>query len=190
MKKTLLILFAGSSLALYSCSDTKSTSDDAVTTETVGTELIPGQNSEATAVESADPSMDATTDPATQPIIHPELTTATAPATGGNANSGPLNPAHGEPGHKCEIAVGAPLNSAPSTAPATIKPELPGPGQAPTTQRIEMPATTGSAPSPGSIMTAPAPSSGTPTVTAPGMNPPHGEPGHDCAVAVGAPLKK
>ncbi|MBK6446411.1 MAG: hypothetical protein IPF81_14280 [Bacteroidetes bacterium] len=26
--------------------------------------------------------------------------------------------------------------------------------------------------------------------TAPGMNPPHGQPGHDCAIAVGAPLKK
>ncbi len=26
--------------------------------------------------------------------------------------------------------------------------------------------------------------------TPPGMNPPHGAPGHDCAVAVGAPLKK
>lgn len=26
--------------------------------------------------------------------------------------------------------------------------------------------------------------------TPPGMNPPHGAPGHDCAIAVGAPLKK
>jgi hypothetical protein len=30
----------------------------------------------------------------------------------------------------------------------------------------------------------------TETVTAPGMNPPHGQAGHDCAVAVGAPLPK
>ena len=26
--------------------------------------------------------------------------------------------------------------------------------------------------------------------TAAGMNPPHGQPGHDCAIPVGAPLKK
>lgn len=25
-----------------------------------------------------------------------------------------LNPAHGQPGHRCDIAVGAPLNSAPA----------------------------------------------------------------------------
>ena len=34
---------------------------------------------------------------------------------------------------------------------------------------------------------APAPQ---PTVTAAGMNPPHGEPGHDCGIPVGSPLKK
>ena len=28
------------------------------------------------------------------------------------------------------------------------------------------------------------------TPTAPGMNPPHGQEGHDCAIAVGAPLPK
>ncbi len=27
-----------------------------------------------------------------------------------------LNPAHGQPGHRCDIAVGAPLNSAPATS--------------------------------------------------------------------------
>ena len=75
-----------------------------------------------------------------------------------------LNPAHGEPGHRCDIAVGAPLNSAPSE---------------PAGQEIKMesiqPAT---APAPASVM------------TAPGMNPPHGEPGHDCSIPVGQPLKK
>ena len=29
----------------------------------------------------------------------------------------------------------------------------------------------------------------TPVKTAPGMNPPHGQPGHDCSIAVGSPLK-
>jgi len=40
-----------------------------------------------------------------------------------------MNPPHGQPGHRCEIAVGAPLNSQPATvtqtgttAPAAIPP--------------------------------------------------------------------
>lgn len=77
-----------------------------------------------------------------------------------------LNPAHGQPGHRCDIAVGAPLNSPPNTGAA--------------------PAVTQS--SPATITPV------SPTVApkaAPGvkLNPPHGEPGHDCSVQVGAPLK-
>jgi hypothetical protein len=78
-----------------------------------------------------------------------------------------MNPPHGQPGHDCAIAVGAPLNSAPAAAPAqgsnTITPAF-SPASAPVNQ--------------------------VPAATAPGMNPPHGQPGHDCAIAVGAPLKK
>ena len=32
------------------------------------------------------------------------------------------------------------------------------------------------------------PFTSTPVQTAPGMNPPHGQPGHDCSIAVGSPL--
>jgi hypothetical protein len=70
-----------------------------------------------------------------------------------------LNPEHGKPGHRCDIAVGAPLNSPAanqSTAPA----------------------------SPSQILPAPTTTSGSVT-----MNPPHGQPGHDCAIPVGQPLK-
>ncbi|MBC7507255.1 MAG: hypothetical protein H7320_00675 [Ferruginibacter sp.] len=80
-----------------------------------------------------------------------------------------MNPAHGKPGHKCEIAVGAPLNSAPArtaTAPTTTN----------QTNTINQPTTTQPA------------ISGAKTVTAKGMNPPHGEPGHRCDISVGAPL--
>ena len=76
-----------------------------------------------------------------------------------------MNPEHGKPGHKCEIAVGAPLNSAPvktAIAPTTIT--------QPTT--VSQPAITQSAK----------------TITAKGMNPAHGEPGHRCDISVGAPL--
>ncbi len=36
------------------------------------------------------------------------------PITTQASSSGALNPAHGQPGHRCEIAVGAPLSSAPA----------------------------------------------------------------------------
>lgn len=73
-----------------------------------------------------------------------------------------VNPAHGLPGHRCDLPVGAPLNE---TAGST-------PNPTPTSQ---LPSTSVS----------PVRVNQTPTV-----NPPHGEPGHDCAVPVGAPLDK
>lgn len=96
----------------------------------------------------------------------------TAPAAEGNVA---LNPAHGLPGHRCDIEVGAPLNS--PAAPNLQMPNLATPsgktGQ--TAQPQAQP----------QIQTQSQPQ----TIQA-GMNPPHGEPGHDCAVPVGAPLNK
>ena len=71
-----------------------------------------------------------------------------------------LNPPHGEPGHDCAIAVGAPLTGGPSA-------------NAPTAPTMSFPTPT----------SAPAAVQGGPR-----LNPPHGQPGHDCAVQVGAPL--
>ena len=92
-----------------------------------------------------------------------------------------MNPAHGQPGHRCEIAVGAPLNS-PAAKPATTSVN---PGKAAfTTSTIQNPATiTSSSEVPELLKPNPQP-------TAPGMNPPHGQEGHQCGVAVGAPLPK
>lgn len=74
-----------------------------------------------------------------------------------------MNPAHGQPGHRCDIPVGAPLNT-PVTA-------------TPTTSKVV---------SSNNITVTPNP---TTTVQTPkGMNPPHGQPGHRCDIAVGAPL--
>ncbi len=78
-----------------------------------------------------------------------------------------LNPAHGQPGHRCDIAVGAPLDSKPVTAPV-ISPTIPV--TSPTTTTIK----------PGPVVSV--------TTVAPGMNPSHGQPGHRCDIAVGAPL--
>ena len=99
-----------------------------------------------------------------QPVI--SAAPVKAITTGGS--SAP-NPAHGQPGHRCDIAVGEPLNS---------------------------PATTPAQPQAKTVSAAPAPVVVTPTASAVSadpnvkLNPAHGQPGHDCAIAVGAPLKK
>ncbi len=76
-----------------------------------------------------------------------------------------LNPQHGQPGHRCDIAVGAPLNTpvTNSTVQPTVTPTI-----TPSTDTKKV-----------------TPNSNTATVA---LNPQHGEPGHRCDIAVGAPL--
>ena len=78
-----------------------------------------------------------------------------------------MNPPHGQPNHRCDIPVGAPLNSK-KAEPTTIK----------TTDNQ----TTTTAP-----IAAPQNNAGSTTI-ADGMNPAHGQPGHRCDIPVGAPL--
>ena len=129
-------------------------------------ELVPQDSAENPATTSTDasaaPAETMNAQP-TQTLTQPELMAAPAKVLAG------MNPPHGEAGHDCAIAVGAPLNSKKAT---------PTPNPTYTTTQSNSTA----APA---ILT-PA----TQTVTAPGMNPPHGQAGHDCAVAVGAPLPK
>lgn len=73
-----------------------------------------------------------------------------------------LNPEHGQPGHRCDIPVGSPLNA--SSNNSVLPPSLQQPSvinQAPIT--------------PSTPSTA-------------GVNPEHGQPGHRCDIPVGAPL--
>ena len=127
-------------------------------------ELQPQEASAAVRAEQ-NPTATAQNQAAVQTTQQPATTQATPVA---NAQAqGPLNPAHGQPGHRCDIAVGAPLNSKPA------------PTQAP-------PATT-KAITPQNIQSSPQITT-TPVKTAKGMNPPHGQPGHVCGIAVGAPL--
>lgn len=119
----------------------------------------------------ANPAVDAarTTTPAnTTPVVTATPTPAAAPAATGSVAQG-TNPPHGQPGHRCDIAVGAPLNSAPAATKPVVQPAVTTPAANAATP-VNMPAPV--------------------TTTAPGMNPPHGQPGHDCAIPVGAPLKK
>ncbi len=88
----------------------------------------------------------------------------TLPATGAAAPvplNGALNPQHGAPGHRCDIAVGAPLNSPVQPTQQTN----PAPKSLP---RLPQPSTNGK-------------------VT---INPAHGLPGHDCSIPVGQPLTR
>jgi hypothetical protein len=94
----------------------------------------------------------------------------TATQASSSTNVAVLNPAHGQPNHRCDIAVGAPLNS-PATNPVT-----------------QTNATTPTASPAVQPATAPAQKTTSKTITPPGMNPPHGEPEHRCEIAVGAPL--
>ena len=109
------------------------------------------------------------------------LPATTNPAlTGGNdslaaANQGvTLNPQHGEPGHRCDIAVGVPLN-APATT-STIQPNVPN----------AVPQVTTATPNTDTKKITPNVTPATPATAA--LNPKHGEPGHRCDIAVGAPL--
>lgn len=105
----------------------------------------------------------------TTPAVQDQATESSGMQNGssGMAMSTPagINPPHGELNHRCDIAVGAPLNTAgsggTSLQPASLQ----------STQTVSSPQT----------VTAK-------TVTAKGMNPPHGETNHRCDIAVGAPL--
>lgn len=103
-------------------------------------------------------------------------TVTTTPAT--TTSKAGLNPEHGKPGHRCDIAVGAPLDSKPTTITSTptTNTNTPAVSSIPAYNPITTPIKTD----------VPVKTEG--TVTAPGMNPEHGKPGHRCDIAVGAPL--
>ena len=99
-----------------------------------------------------------------------------APATTSNpVSTAGLNPAHGQPGHRCDIAVGAPLTmeSSPlqNLQPITTNP-APATGSNALLNLPNLPSSVGAPAAGGSVA----------------LNPKHGEPGHRCDIAVGAPL--
>lgn len=113
--------------------------------------------------------------PATRPTVaNPQFSLPTGngatpanpvlPGTSAASSTGALNPAHGQPGHRCDIAVGAPLPAQSSVNPSALT------ASNPAAQPVSIPPT--SAVKPGAT----------------GLNPAHGQPGHRCDIAVGAPL--
>lgn len=171
MKKiTIIALFAA--LGLVSCNDKKAetttttsettttTTDAAPVDEHAGHNHAPGEGHDHD---------------------HGAATTTTADTK----TAAGMNPPHGQPGHRCDIAVGAPLNSPPGQ----------GAGQtsAPAAQSSQSGFLGGNAQAQAPAQQQAAPQQQMPKQeTAPGMkgkpNPAHGQPGHRCDISVGQPL--
>ena len=117
------------------------------------------------------------TQQATTPITTPQVKTGAG-----------LNPAHGQPGHRCEIPVGAPLDSKPTTTTQNAPPINIQAQNSPANMTVNGP--------PPANLTLNNPPPSAPVINQPsslttvgaGMNPAHGQPGHRCDIAVGAPL--
>ena len=159
MKSFLSLLFI-SSLLLTSCKKEVETPNN-----TTPTNIVP-----FTEVGKQMQNQQALT--ATQSQQNPNITNQNTAVTTSGAVATGMNPAHGQSGHRCDIPVGAPLNS-PATATATPQQNKPVPAATVTTTTT--PTVTTTAPT---------------TPTPEGMNPPHGQENHRCDIAVGAPLPK
>ena len=110
--------------------------------------------------------------------MQPQVQTIVQPSTVKTVTPKGMNPPHGQPNHRCDIPVGAPLNSKPTaTAAATTTPATSS-GEVSKNITVQPPV-------PALLST-----SSANTETSEGMNPPHGQAGHRCDVAVGAPLPK
>lgn len=140
-----LLLLAG--LALNSCKNEQDTKESTSTAVIPFTEVGNKMRNEAAAK-----------------VATPTNTTATNTPIVATAKG--MNPPHGQAGHRCDIPVGAPLNSPAASAQPNSK--------VTTTPQMTVTPTT--------------PATTTPTPE--GMNPPHGQEGHRCDIAVGAALPK
>ncbi|TDS58226.1 hypothetical protein [Myroides indicus] len=156
MKIRVYILSAFLTLGLFSCKDTQKealATEDTELQATIPAQETPAQNE---AQEKA--------------------------PTTNNQTPDNLNPAHGQPGHRCDIPVGAPLDTPVHEHDHNTQSQLP------------------SQPSSGSNGSSPflvndqaksklQNSGGSAGTTASGkVNPPHGQPGHRCDIPVGQPL--
>lgn len=121
--------------------------------------------------------------PVTAPVTVPDsmqtvLPMTTPPAVTPAGPVAKLNPPHGQPGHRCDIEVGQPLpaGGGPAAGSTTIAAPPPVQTQVPVMQN------------PQPVMATPPPANLLPNTAKGPVNPPHGQPGHRCDIAVGAPL--
>ena len=144
-----ILLFAATSTLFWSCG-----SED--NSETEGAAAVPAtQNVLPTTTDSPG---NALTDAvqAKDGAATPQNAAAEAPANNKADGEVKLNPAHGQPGHSCNIPVGAPLTAAattPAAAPQAVQMAPASPAAAPQGQQL---------------------------LPDGKVNPPHGQPGHVC----------
>lgn len=167
MRISLALITAFTFFAMYSCSPAKK--------DTGQTKQAPFTNN------SIEQTGSSTTEPA-QPVD--SKTDEQTLETGNNAEV-MLNPPHGQPYHRCDIPVGAPLNSPPaSTARETLNNQVqvaaPNSANSPTAPTVE-----------NARRLNPSQAQNTATATKEGkprLNPAHGQPYHRCDIPVGSPL--
>ncbi|MEJ7625574.1 MAG: hypothetical protein WKF35_01830 [Ferruginibacter sp.] len=159
MKRFYIIASILSSFVLFACSSSDSPGYDKSLSPAISTKAV-------TPLTIADTLLSDTTT-SNSSISNIPVTSPVVTSTASSANTAGLNPAHGMPGHRCDIEVGAPLSS---------------PIQNKIAPKVQ----------PSPVMASPSmqqPSVQSNSIGAGKPNPPHGQPGHDCAVPVGSPLK-
>ena len=111
-------------------------------------------------------------------LLAPSVSPTTNPSLPANIDSAAafkagiaLNPQHGQPGHRCDIPVVTPLNAPATNIQPNVSATPPTPSSATTNTNIDV----------QKVL----PQANTSTAA---LNPKHGEPGHRCDIAVGAPL--
>lgn len=160
MKKILIIL-TGATL-VFSCSKKESIESETQTTAVVDSTAT---NNGAADLAAQEPG-----------LVYADKSSLETNQVANTGAKPALNPAHGEPFHRCDISVGAPIDSAPQQAPVPqVAPQMQ------TNNNGFLPNNTANAPAP-SLPMAPA------TGPKPANNPAHGQAHHRCDLAVGAPL--
>lgn len=168
MKKIFLVLCATSAMYFISCSsDTAKSEESTSVTENNSTTSLDDVAQTSTASLENATATNAPTDGAAAVQANATAKPGENPYKDLKGN----NPAHGQPGHRCDINVGEPLNTPPRATP-TMQPNVatPQPAAGATSPNIEI--NNAQMPEPAPQKTAPG-FSGKP-------NPPHGQPGHRC----------
>ncbi len=114
MKRTIILVLSCVTITLYSCSDKKNTESQSPITpaqEIVNDGSLPAPAPAAPA-SGATP---ITVEPVTMTSSNGQAVPATGATAQPAASNEALNPPHGQPGHRCDIAVGVPLSAPPGT---------------------------------------------------------------------------
>lgn len=165
----ILPLIIASAAILYSCDKKEETLTEGSELTAKASDSVSGANDDSTLKIAENVELRSEVTPA-------EITAAAAAVNNSSARPA-LNPEHGQPYHRCEIPVGAPIDSAPqqNSAPQ-VMPQQNTAGNNFNTNPISQ-SMSPSAPAPVQA-----------TGPKPALNPAHGEPHHRCDIEVGAPL--